>query len=413
MKIIPALILVALLLIFRPVYSVVINIPGDYPTIQDGINSAGDNDTVLVQPGRYYENIHFIGINITLGSLFLTTGDISYVTTTIIDGDSEGPVIGIGAGEDSTTVISGFTIQNGYAENGGGINCRSNPRLEYLNIVDNFASNGGGGVDVFGATPKLSNCIILRNHAGNYGGGMSNDMASLSMNGCVVAYNSTDGYAGGISNYTYSDITMADCVVYGNIAESGGGVWNGGSYPTIVNSILWDNIPNQLSGSESTVTFCDIRGGWNGEGNIDCDPMYCNPAEGNFLLADISCCIGAGEGGTDIGALGVGCFAREYFPGDVNMYNGSWPPLAIGGDVTYLVNYFRGFSSSQPCYFDSLWCSADVNGDCQVIGSDVTRFVKFCRCEGNIIYCSEHPPMWPRSDDLPPEAPEGWPGCEE
>ena len=36
----------------------IINIPGDYPTIQQGINAATDNDTVLVQPDTYYENIN-------------------------------------------------------------------------------------------------------------------------------------------------------------------------------------------------------------------------------------------------------------------------------------------------------------------------------------------------------------------
>jgi len=34
-----------------------INIPDDYSTIQAGLNAADSSDTVLVQPGKYYENI--------------------------------------------------------------------------------------------------------------------------------------------------------------------------------------------------------------------------------------------------------------------------------------------------------------------------------------------------------------------
>jgi hypothetical protein len=69
----------------------------------------------------------------------------------------------------------------------------------------------------------------------------------------------------------------------------------------------------------------------------------------------------------------------EYLPGDVNMYGGTWPPAAIGGDVTYLVNFFRGLPTSYSCLLDGFWCSADANGDCNVIGSDVTKLVNVFR----------------------------------
>ena len=55
--------------------STIINIPADYPSIQQGIDAGNNGDTVLVQPGTYYENINFNGHNVTLASLFLTTGD--------------------------------------------------------------------------------------------------------------------------------------------------------------------------------------------------------------------------------------------------------------------------------------------------------------------------------------------------
>ncbi len=35
--------------------------------------------------------------------------------------------------------------------------------------------------------------------------------------------------------------------------------------------------------------------------------MFCDPENGNFYLDASSCCVGAGEGGVDIGAYGVGC----------------------------------------------------------------------------------------------------------
>ncbi len=97
----------------------IINIPDDYPSIQQGIDASADGDTVLVQPATYAENINFNGRNIALGSLFLTTGDMSYISQTVIDGNGSGSVVTFENGEDSTAMIMGFTIQNGVAEEGG------------------------------------------------------------------------------------------------------------------------------------------------------------------------------------------------------------------------------------------------------------------------------------------------------
>ena len=102
----------------------------------------------------------------------------------------------------------------------------------------------------------------------------------------------------------------------------------------------------------------------------------------------------------------------EYLPGDVNMSAGTWPPAATGPDVTYLVNYFRGAPTSHSCLMDGFWCSADANGDCNIIGSDVTKLVNVFRGIGSILYCTDYEPLWPTPADLPEEAPEDWPGCE-
>ncbi|MCD6162798.1 MAG: carboxypeptidase regulatory-like domain-containing protein [candidate division Zixibacteria bacterium] len=96
-----------------------------------------------------------------------------------------------------------------------------------------------------------------------------------------------------------------------------------------------------------------------------------------------------------------------YLPGDANMYNGLWPPMVIGGDVTYLVNYFKG--QSEACLLDGFYASADANGDCVVMGSDVIRLVNYFRGTTTIEYCQDFEPLWPPAPD---EAPAGWPNCE-
>jgi hypothetical protein len=100
----------------------------------------------------------------------------------------------------------------------------------------------------------------------------------------------------------------------------------------------------------------------------------------------------------------------QFLPGDANMYNGIWPPGVIGSDVTYLVNYFRG--QGEQCRVGGFWNSADANGDCLVIGSDVTKLVTYFRGLTSISHCPDYDPCWPTPDDLPPDAPSGWPNCE-
>jgi len=102
----------------------------------------------------------------------------------------------------------------------------------------------------------------------------------------------------------------------------------------------------------------------------------------------------------------------NYLTGDVNMYNGNWPPTVIGGDVTYLVNFFRGIEASVPCLLYGFWASADANGDCLVIGSDVTKLVSYFRGTTTLFYCPDYEPTWPTPDDLPVDAPDGWPNCD-
>ena len=81
-------------------YSTIINIPADYDTIQHGINASANTDTVLVQPGTYVENINFYGQLITVASLFLTTQNEAYISSTIIDGNQAGRVVSFLNGED-------------------------------------------------------------------------------------------------------------------------------------------------------------------------------------------------------------------------------------------------------------------------------------------------------------------------
>ena len=76
--------------------------------------------------------INYNSKNIVVGSLYLTTQDTSYISSTIIDGNQAGSVVTFTSGEDSTAVLSGFVITNGSSGLGGGIyiNYESDPTIK-------------------------------------------------------------------------------------------------------------------------------------------------------------------------------------------------------------------------------------------------------------------------------------------
>jgi hypothetical protein len=73
----------------------------------------------------------------------------------------------------------------------------------------------------------------------------------------------------------------------------GVGICNCGSSSTVTKCILWDNSPEIFG--VCIVEYSDVQGGWEGEGNIDTDPMFADAANGDLHLIPGSPCIDAGD----------------------------------------------------------------------------------------------------------------------
>ncbi|MCK4255289.1 T9SS type A sorting domain-containing protein [candidate division WOR-3 bacterium] len=246
-----------------PVSASIINVPDDCSTIQEGIDASSDGDTVLVQPDTYVENINLNGHNIILGSLFLTTGDTSYISSTIIDGDSSGTVVTFAYEEDSTAVITGFTIQNGVASSGGGIYCHnSSPSLENVTISGNTAGRGGG-IYCTGSSPILTNVNISGNRAPapwvGASGGIWCDNSSSSLENVVISGNTATfpwvGYGGGICCENSSP-TLVNVTISGNTAGRGGGIYCTGSSPSLTNVTISGNTAYRRLGGAGGGIYC-------------------------------------------------------------------------------------------------------------------------------------------------------------
>ncbi len=161
----------------------IINVPGDFRTIQAAIDAAVPGDEILVAPGTYVENLSLLGKPITLRS-------VAGPAETIIDGNDVRSVIRCESAETRATVIDGFTLTNGHGE------------------LNGFLRRRGGGLFIGVSSPTVMNCIMAGNHAG--------------------PDQNAGGQGGGLYIDEFSSPLIVSCVITGNTIGSGPSEWGGG-----------------------------------------------------------------------------------------------------------------------------------------------------------------------------------------
>ena len=243
-----------------------------FATIQNGVDSANDNDTIFVSAGLYFENINWsMANNIRLIG--------SHMDSTVIDGEGVGKVIDNSDETAHPIEISNLTIQNGYSTGkGGGISLKMVGDILLKNIkVDNNQARNGAGIYIEGegsassipTTLNIENSVISNNSATTYGGG-------ISLSGAII-----------------SSIMKNVTVVNNSAVDGGGGISAGsmGDYAIVVNSIFWNNQPTNADGMIFPYySNIDIPIGIN---NLYTDPLFVE-GDTNFNLSDSSPCIDAG-----------------------------------------------------------------------------------------------------------------------
>src|SRR5262249_2355687 len=160
----------------------VIQVPGNQPTLQAGINAAATGDTVLATASTYTgpgnRNLSFGGRAIVVRS---ATGPAPG-TVAARNADRLLPFTG---GAASPARPEGLTVTRGFhATAGGGIYiANSSPTISTCVITNNRTGNGapgasgvaggnggsGAGVYVTGGSPLLVDCTVSANHTGDGG----------------------------------------------------------------------------------------------------------------------------------------------------------------------------------------------------------------------------------------------------
>jgi len=227
-------------------------------------------------------------------------------------------------GDNSHATVSGCTflanIASPVAAGAGMFNENSSPIVRDCEFRDNSAAFGGGGMQNWtNSHPLVIGCRFSHNHSDLGGGILDQDNSNPLVIHCSFIANTSASFGGGLFDYD-ARATVIGCTFVQNHAQTAGGL--GSTADTIgINSIFWGNTPNGIYGSPS-MTYCDVEGGWPGEGNIDANPLFVDAVNEDLHLRLGSPC-------TDAGTNEAPRLPGTDFEGDDRIVDGDLDGIAV------------------------------------------------------------------------------------
>ena len=139
----------------------IVNVPSEFPTIQEAVNSCTTSDTILLAQGIYNEGEIIIDgeRSITLASNFIFSGDQSDIENTIIDSTS----IRFEYGTDNSSV-EGLTIQNYSGTEYDEAALFFDSKITVTNNIFKHNSQAIGTMFYMGPNPGTDDLYIIENN---------------------------------------------------------------------------------------------------------------------------------------------------------------------------------------------------------------------------------------------------------
>jgi predicted outer membrane repeat protein len=206
---------------------------------------------------------------------------------------------------DSNGTIAGNTLfGNEATQYGGGIYCSENGGLDITGnrIESNTAVYSGGGIYCLGGFTDLIGNTVCNNFTEGTGGGIycTDNRWNLRLLDNLICGNTAVTDAGGLAMKgapSWKPV-ITNCTITRNASPGTGGLLIDDTSPVITNCIVWNNAGvwgmSMLGNSDPKVEYSDIQVGWPGTGNIDADPLFLDPMNGDFHLTYPSPCRDAG-----------------------------------------------------------------------------------------------------------------------
>lgn len=199
-------------------------------------------------------------------------------------------------------------------------------------LTENTAASQGGGVCASGGSDVTFNSVLLQhNHAAQGGALAATEQTTGELELCTLIWNSAAQLGGALYASETAQLAVLRSTFCAGSAPQGGGLYvTHAALATLERTIIaFSTLGAAVSGSQApatALTCCDLHGNAGGDwvggiagqlgqyGNINLDPLFCDPVCDCFTLAQASPC--AAENNPQcgqIGAYGLACEQPIYF----------------------------------------------------------------------------------------------------
>jgi len=327
------------------------------PTITDNIITSNNSDfgggiycedssPTITGNTISHNNVEFYG-----GGIYCFTDAYPTIVDNVIsDNHADGNGGGIFCYDlSSPTIIDNTIAGNSCWESGGGIFCDCDATIADNIISDNFSKRDGGGVGCSNnASPSITGNGFKDQETYDHGGGIGGAGCPMTVKNNILFGNWARHHGGGVAFRAKATATLINNTITDNSSDyEGGGIYcNGESNLTVTNTILWNNSAPEgteiwigRSGHPSSLTigYSNVDGGHSSvylesgcsliveAGMINADPLFVDPAGGDFHLSCLSPCGNAGdaeatglpskdfEGDPRVASKGVDMGADEFY----------------------------------------------------------------------------------------------------
>ncbi len=276
-------------------------------TISAALTASAPGGQVWVAAGTYTQNITLkVGVALYggfAGTETNLTDRNPAINVSVIDGNKVDSAVIVPEGCAASTVIDGFTIQNGAATYGGGIYCQNtSPLISGNTVKSNKAAYYGGGIYVEGGSPVIA-CNTIKTNTAPIGAGVAYFPYLAGASGGKLINNliagNTSEFEGSAAAFEYaSNVSAPNNTIADNTATgSGPAVYCEGSSPSITANVIAFNssgiaakqglplLNSNIIHSNGATNYSGLAAGAN---DAQIDPKFVNRSAGDYHLASNS-----------------------------------------------------------------------------------------------------------------------------